>query len=96
MLVNGVVGQSAFLIFYRNRIYKGLTFVQRLNLCVRLIYFENFIYCSVMTIAIKVEKREEKTSVKALRKAGKMPAVYYSCKQKSTPISVLAVEHTKV
>jgi len=49
-----------------------------------------------MTIAIKVEKREEKTSVKALRKAGKMPAVYYSCKQKSTPISVLAVEHTKV
>ena len=47
-------------------------------------------------ITLGVEPRDAKTNVVLLRKAGKMPAVYYGRKQASTPVTVSAVEFSKV
>ena len=48
----------------------------------------------MLTIATENRKKTEKPN--ALRKAGKLPAVYYGRKQASTPITVSAVEFSKV
>lgn len=48
-----------------------------------------------MAITLKVEKREAKADVAALRKAGKIPAVFYGKKEASTPITVSAVDFIK-
>src|SRR3989338_6723109 len=48
----------------------------------------------MLTIATENMKKTEKPN--ALRKAGKLPAVYYGRKQASTPITVSAVEFSKV
>src|SRR3989344_483489 len=47
-------------------------------------------------ITLAVEVRLPKVTVAALRKAGKLPAVYYGRKQASTPVTVSAVEFSKV
>jgi large subunit ribosomal protein L25 len=39
-------------------------------------------------LTLKVEKRDVKTNVEKLRKTGKMPAVFYGKKEKSTSITV--------
>lgn len=46
-------------------------------------------------VSIKAEKRDARESPAALRKAGKMPAVYYGKKQASTPIAVSEKEFAK-
>lgn len=48
-----------------------------------------------MAITLKIEKRDLKADVDALRKAGKIPAVFYGKKEASTPISVAIVDFTK-
>lgn len=48
-----------------------------------------------MAITLKVEKRDLKTDVAALRKAGKIPAVFYGKKEASTPISIASVDFVK-
>jgi large subunit ribosomal protein L25 len=48
-----------------------------------------------MAITLKVEKRDAKADVNALRKAGKIPAVFYGKKEASTPISIAAVDFAK-
>ncbi|MDE1874800.1 MAG: 50S ribosomal protein L25 [Patescibacteria group bacterium] len=48
-----------------------------------------------MAITLKVEKRDAKADVAALRKAGKVPAVFYGKKEASTPISIAAVDFIK-
>lgn len=48
-----------------------------------------------MAITLKVEKRELKTDVAALRAAGKIPAVFYGKKEQSTPISIATVDFVK-
>jgi large subunit ribosomal protein L25 len=47
-------------------------------------------------ITLEVTPRDAKVKAAALRKTGKMPAVYYGKKQASTPVSVSAVEFLKV
>src|SRR3989338_442262 len=47
-------------------------------------------------ITLAVEVRLPKVTVAALRKSGKLPAVYYGRKQASTPVTVSAVEFSKV
>lgn len=49
-----------------------------------------------MTLALKIEAREGKINLNTLRRSGKMPAVYYGRKEKSTPISVSTVDFIKV
>jgi large subunit ribosomal protein L25 len=44
---------------------------------------------------LKVEKRDLKESVDALRKAGQMPAVFYGPKEASTPIKLTIVDFKK-
>lgn len=48
-----------------------------------------------MAITLNVEKRDIKADVDALRKAGKMPAVFYGKKEASTPISIAMVDFVK-
>lgn len=48
-----------------------------------------------MAITLKVEKRDVKASVEDLRKAGKMPAVFYGKKEASTPIAISLVDFVK-
>ncbi len=48
-----------------------------------------------MAITLNVEKRDIKTDVVELRKAGKIPAVFYGKKEASTPITVSAVDFIK-
>ncbi len=48
-----------------------------------------------MAITLKIEKRDLKADVDALRKAGKIPAVFYGKKEASTPISVASVDFAK-
>ncbi len=45
---------------------------------------------------IKAEKRDPKIKSDYLRKSGKIPAVFYGAKQKSTPISISKVDFDKV
>ncbi len=47
-------------------------------------------------LTIAVENRNKKDKPAALRKAGKLPAVYYGKKQASTPVTVSAVDFLKV
>lgn len=47
-------------------------------------------------IILEVSVREPKVNLVALRKSGKMPAVFYGKKQKSTPVAVSLVEFLKV
>ena len=49
-----------------------------------------------MAIGLKFEKRDPKASPNTLRRAGKMPAVFYGRKQSSTPISIAQREFEKV
>lgn len=44
---------------------------------------------------LKVEKRDSKESLGALRKSGKMPAVFYGPKETSTPIKLTIVDFKK-
>ena len=37
-------------------------------------------------LTLNVEKRDKKTSLSSIRKAGKIPAVFYGKKEVSTPI----------
>jgi large subunit ribosomal protein L25 len=46
-------------------------------------------------ITITAEKRDVKANVDALRKSGKMPAVFYGPKEKSTPIVVSTTDFIK-
>ncbi|HEU5114187.1 MAG TPA: 50S ribosomal protein L25 [Candidatus Paceibacterota bacterium] len=48
-----------------------------------------------MAITLKVEKRDAKADVDALRKAGKIPAVFYGKKEPSMPISIASVDFVK-
>jgi len=48
-----------------------------------------------MAITLKVEKRDIKADVNELRKAGKIPAVFYGKKEASTPISIASVDFIK-
>ncbi|MDE2116890.1 MAG: 50S ribosomal protein L25, partial [Patescibacteria group bacterium] len=48
-----------------------------------------------MAITLKVEKRDAKADVDALRTSGRIPAVFYGKKEASTPISVSAVDFVK-
>jgi large subunit ribosomal protein L25 len=48
-----------------------------------------------MAITLKVEKRDLKDDVVALRNAGKVPAVFYGKKETSTPISISTVDFIK-
>lgn len=48
-----------------------------------------------MAITLKVEKRDLKADVGALRAAGKIPAVFYGKKEASTPISVIYNDFVK-
>ncbi len=48
-----------------------------------------------MAITLKVEKRDLKTDVAALRASGKIPAVFYGKKEASTPISIASVDFVK-
>lgn len=48
-----------------------------------------------MAITLKVEKRDVKADVAALRKAGKIPAVFYGKKEAATPISIATVDFIK-
>ncbi len=45
---------------------------------------------------IKAEKRDVKKSANALRKEGKIPAVFYGRKEKSTSIAVPAIDFQKI
>jgi len=47
-------------------------------------------------ITLDISLREPKVKLDSLRKSGKIPAVYYGKKQASTPISISAVEFSKV
>lgn len=47
-------------------------------------------------ITLHIEARDTKANLYALRKAGKMPAVFYGRKEKSTPISLKQAEFVKV
>ena len=47
-------------------------------------------------ITLEVLPRDVKTNASALRRTGKMPAVYYGKKQASTPVSVSSVEFLKI
>ncbi len=47
-------------------------------------------------ITLNVEKRDEKVGVDALRTAGKLPAVYYGPKQKSTSVVMSTADFIKV
>jgi large subunit ribosomal protein L25 len=47
-------------------------------------------------ISLTVEKREQGASLGALRKAGRMPAVFYGRKQRSVPISIPVADFIKV
>ncbi len=49
-----------------------------------------------MAITLKVEKRDKKTDLNALRKAGRIPAVFYGKKEPSTAISVTYLDFAKV
>jgi len=49
-----------------------------------------------MAIALAFEKRDEKITMNVIRKAGKMPAVFYGRKQASTPITLSGKEFVKV
>jgi large subunit ribosomal protein L25 len=46
-------------------------------------------------ITLSAEKRDSKMDVNVLRKAGKLPAVFYGPKEKSTPIVVSTTEFIK-
>lgn len=48
-----------------------------------------------MAITLNVEKRDIKTDVADLRKAGKIPAVFYGKKEAATPITLSAVDFIK-
>lgn len=48
-----------------------------------------------MAITLNVEKRDIKADVAALRKAGKMPAVFYGKKEASTPVSIVVNDFIK-
>lgn len=48
-----------------------------------------------MAITLKVEKRDIKDDVVALRNAGRVPAVFYGKKEASTPISIATVDFIK-
>lgn len=48
-----------------------------------------------MAITLKVEKRDLRDDVVALRNAGKVPAVFYGKKEASTPISISSVDFIK-
>src|SRR4051812_21293198 len=47
-------------------------------------------------LSLNVEKRDSKTRPTAVRKASKMPAVYYGPKQASTSVSIPMAEFKKV
>ncbi|MDD5050544.1 MAG: 50S ribosomal protein L25 [Candidatus Pacebacteria bacterium] len=47
-------------------------------------------------LKLDVEKRDQKVSAEKLRESGKMPAVFYGRKVKSTPVSVSQKEFIKV
>ncbi len=47
-------------------------------------------------LTLQIEKRAKTDSVEALRKAGKIPAVFYGPKEASTPVTVAAPEFIKV
>lgn len=46
-------------------------------------------------LSLKAEIRDTKTSVDALRKAGKIPAVFYGKKEKSTPVAISKTDFLK-
>lgn len=47
-------------------------------------------------LTLKVENRDSKTSPEDVRKAGKIPAVFYGKKEESTPISIPKVDFMKI
>jgi large subunit ribosomal protein L25 len=48
-----------------------------------------------MAMTLKVEKRDIKTPIEAIRKDGKFPAVFYGKKEASTPISIVYADFIK-
>jgi len=48
-----------------------------------------------MAMTLKVEKRDVKTPITAIREAGKFPAVFYGKKESSTPISIVYSDFIK-
>ena len=57
--------------------------------------FVDPVYNSEM-LKLNVENREKSQKINGLRKAGKMPAVFYGKKDKSTPITITKSEFRKV
>ena len=53
-------------------------------------------YIIVPMLTIKAEKRDAKESVAKIRNSGKIPAVFYGPKEKSTPISVVLKDFEKI
>jgi large subunit ribosomal protein L25 len=47
-------------------------------------------------LSLSIEKRDMKTSPDALRKTGKIPAIFYGPKEASTPVVVTSVDFKKV
>jgi large subunit ribosomal protein L25 len=58
--------------------------------------FQQFIRILEPMLTINIEKRDNTQKLEALREAGKLPAVFYGRKEKSTPITVSAAEFLKV
>jgi large subunit ribosomal protein L25 len=50
----------------------------------------------MLMLVLNIEKRDAKKNLDTLRKSGKMPAVFYGHKEKSTPIAVSRIEFKKV
>jgi large subunit ribosomal protein L25 len=47
-------------------------------------------------LSLAIEKRDGKTKLEKIRVTGKMPAVFYGPKEKSTPVAVSTVEFKKI
>jgi large subunit ribosomal protein L25 len=58
--------------------------------------FSAFLYIVFSMLTINFEKRDKTQKLEALRQAGKLPAVYYGRKEKSTSITVSHAEFLKV
>lgn len=62
---------------------------------IKIFFLKNFSYNKQM-LTLKVEKRDKSDKLEHVRKAGKVPAVFYGKKEASTPILVSQTEFLKV
>lgn len=62
----------------------------------KIAFWRGSLYSAIMLPTLAFQKRDMKMSAAALRRAGKLPAVFYGRKTVSTPISISAAEFLKV